>query len=177
MQPIMPLFVAHLVGEVPWRATATGAAVAMTGLAGMLGAPFLGRRSDSIGYRPRAADLADRCGLLHDAASLRRESGGLLGLRFGVGIFLGGILPSANALIGRHGAEPEDRGQIYGMTSLAQFLGRFIGPLLGRAVAAHFGFSAVFILIGGLMLTNLAWVATAVRGREPTLEGRRPSGT
>jgi DHA1 family multidrug resistance protein-like MFS transporter len=85
-----------------------------------------------------------------------------IALRFGVGIFLGGILPSANAIIGRV-ARPEERGSVYGITSTAQFLGRFIGPLLGGIVAAHFGFSAVFFVIGGLMLANLIWVAANVR--------------
>jgi len=162
VQPVLPLFVAHLVGDVPWRATATGAAVAATGIAGLLSAPFLGRRSDLIGYRRvlLIALTGAACFTVPQAFAFNIWM--LLGLRFGVGIFLGGILPSANATIGRI-AKPEERGQIYGFTSSAQFLGRFIGPLLGSIVAAHFGFPAAFILIGTLMFSNLAWVWANVR--------------
>jgi predicted MFS family arabinose efflux permease len=39
----------------------------------------------------------------------------------------------------------------------------FTGPLLGGAIAARFGFEAVFITIGLLALTNFVWVAVSVR--------------
>jgi DHA1 family multidrug resistance protein-like MFS transporter len=162
VQPILPLFVAHLVGNVPWRATLTGGAVAATGIAGLLSAPFLGRRSDLIGYRRVLLISLTGAALFTIPQAFARNIWMLLGLRFGLGVFLGGILPSANATIGRI-AKPEERGQVYGFTSTAQFLGRFIGPLLGSLVAAHFGFSAVFVLIGMLMFSNLLWVWANVR--------------
>ena len=53
------------------------------------------------------------------------------------------MLPTANALIGRLFPQ-ERRGQVYGITSSATFLGMFAGPLIGGSVAARFGFEAVF---------------------------------
>ena len=50
---------------------------------------------------------------------------------------------------------------------MAQFLGRFIGPLLAGAIAAHFGLPAVFVVIAVLMLANLGWVALTFRARTP----------
>ncbi|MBV8530763.1 MAG: MFS transporter, partial [Candidatus Eremiobacteraeota bacterium] len=85
-----------------------------------------------------------------------------IGLRFGAGLFLGGMLPTANALIGRL-FPLERRGQVYGITSSATFLGMFAGPLLGGTVAAQFGFESVFLTIGGMALANFAWVAFTVR--------------
>ena len=55
-------------------------------------------------------------------------------------------------------AKPETRGQVYGFTATAQFLGRFVGPLLGSSIAATFGIPATFVVIGCLMVVNLAWV-------------------
>src|SRR5579875_493022 len=162
LTPILPLYVASIVGDVPWVGTATGAALAVTGVAGLLGSPFLGRRSDRLGYRPVLLTSLAGAALFTLPQAIVANIWVFLGLRFGVGIFLGGILPSANALIGRI-ARPEERGHVYGITSTAQFFGRFIGPLLGGAVAAHFGFSAVFLVVGALMLANLAWVAANVR--------------
>jgi predicted MFS family arabinose efflux permease len=43
----------------------------------------------------------------------------------------------------------------------------FIGPLLGGAVAAAFGFQAVFIITGLLTVANFLWLA---------LYFRRPAG-
>jgi DHA1 family multidrug resistance protein-like MFS transporter len=57
----------------------------------------------------------------------------------------------------------EERGRVYGLTSSATLLGQAIGPLLGGGIAAQFGIPAVFVVIGGLMAFNLAWVALAVR--------------
>ncbi|HXP93790.1 MAG TPA: MFS transporter [Candidatus Binatia bacterium] len=162
LTPILPLYVASIVGNVSWLGTATGAVLAVTGLAGLMAAPFLGRAGDTSGYRPVLLTSLAGAALFTLPQAIVGNIGAFIGLRFGVGIFLGGILPSANAIIGRI-ARPEERGQIYGITSTAQFLGRSIGPLLGGIVAAHFGFSAVFFVFGGLMLANLVWVAANVR--------------
>lgn len=162
LTPILPLYIASIVGNVPWVGTATGAALAVTGLAGLMAAPFLGRHGDRAGYRPVLLASLAGAAFFTLPQAIVANVWAFIGLRFGVGIFLGGILPSANAIIGRI-ARPEERGQIYGITSTAQFLGRFVGPLLGGIVAAHFGFSAVFFVIGGLMLANLVWVAANVR--------------
>jgi len=76
-------------------------------------------------------------------------------------MFLGGVLPTANALIGRI-FPVERRGQVFGITSSATFLGMFCGPLLGGTIAARFGFEAVFLTIGVMALANLSWVALSV---------------
>ena len=166
LQPVLPIFVRDIVGDVPWLTTITGGAIAITGVAGLLSAPFLGRRSDEIGYqRVLLISLTGAaCFTLPQAFVFNIWA--FVALRFGVGVFLGGILPTANAIIGRI-ATPETRGQIYGFTSTAQFLGRFIGPLLGSAIAAAFGVPAVFAFIGCVMFANLLWVwsHTLSRGR------------
>ncbi len=49
--PIIPLMVRGFVGAGGWLATASGFAIAVTGLADILASPWLGKRSDIIGYR------------------------------------------------------------------------------------------------------------------------------
>src|SRR6202042_661422 len=88
--------------------------------------------------------------------------GAFIALRFGVGLFLGGVLPTANALIGRL-FPLERRGQVFGITSSATFLGMFAGPLLAGTIAARFGFEAAFLAIGATALANFAWVSVSVR--------------
>jgi MFS transporter, DHA1 family, multidrug resistance protein len=77
--------------------------------------------------------------------------------RFGVGLFIGGILPTANALVGRLVPRAE-RATIYGITASAMFLGNSLGPLSGGAIAAAFGLRWVFLLTATVLLANLLWV-------------------
>ncbi|MFY9719363.1 MAG: MFS transporter [Candidatus Cybelea sp.] len=165
VQPIVPLFVRALVGNASWLATAAGLAFAVTGLADLIASPFLGKRSDRIGYRRVLLISLFGVACFTIPQAFVHGIGSFIAMRFGVGLFLGGILPTANALIGR--MFPIDRrGQVFGLTSSATFLGMFIGPLLGGTIAASFGFAAVFIVIGAMALANFAWVAFSVRSSE-----------
>ena len=51
VQPLVTLFVQELVGMRPDLATLGGIAFSVTGLAGMVAVPLIGRFSDEIGYR------------------------------------------------------------------------------------------------------------------------------
>ena len=77
--------------------------------------------------------------------------------RFAVGLFIGGIVPTANALIGRS-VSRENRGTVYGMTASATFLGNSLGPLTGGLLAASLGLRWVFAVTTLLMVVNLVWV-------------------
>lgn len=168
-QPIIPLFVQQLIGNSPWLATAAGAAVAVTGVAGIIASPWLGKRGDQRGYRSVLLISLAGAAAFTLPQGLSTSIWVFLALRFGVGLFLGGILPAANAWIGRSFAR-ERRGQIYGMTSSASFLGIFLGPLTGGFTAAHFGFNSLFVEIGVLMLVNLICVALMKSTVDVTLQ-------
>jgi len=161
VQPIVPLYVRSIAGDVPWLAVAAGAAFAVMGLADLLASPFLGKRSDRIGYRRVLLISLAGVAAFTIPQAFAWSVASFLAMRFGVGMFLGGVLPTANALIGRL-FPAERRGQVYGISSSATFLGMCLGPLLGGTLAARFGFPAVFLVIGGLTLVNLAWVAISV---------------
>src|SRR3984893_13058184 len=51
VQPVVTLFVQEMVGARPALATLSDIAFSVTGLANVISAPFLGNRSDVIGYR------------------------------------------------------------------------------------------------------------------------------
>jgi len=175
VQSVLPLYVRQIVGGVPWLATASGAAFAATGVAGLMASPFLGRRSDRIGYRTVLLISLAGTAFFTLPQAFVGALWQLIGCRFGLGVFLGGVLPSANAAIGNL-ARGHERGKFYGMTASAQFLGRFVGPLFAGAVAARFGIPAVFLAIGLLMLANLLWVSLSVMpsAAESRVEGQPP---
>ncbi len=165
--PMIPLFVQQLLGNSPWLGTAAGAAVAVTGIADVIASPWLGKRSDIIGYRRVLLICLAGVAAFSFPAGWATNIWIFLALRFGVGIFIGGILPSASAWIGRLFPR-EQRGAVYGLTSSATFLGGFLGPLLAGFTTARFGFAATFVEIGALTLANLAFVALATRGTPKT---------
>jgi MFS transporter, DHA1 family, multidrug resistance protein len=161
VQPIVTLFVEQLTGPVPQLATLAGLAFSVTGLADVVASPFLGKRSDDLGYRRVLA-----ISLFGAAATTLPQAFAhgywvFVAERFGVGCFIGGILPTANALIGRM-VSSASRGFVYGLSSSASFLGIALGPLTGGVVAAGAGLRWVFVVTAALLAINLVWVLVAV---------------
>ncbi len=170
VQPVVTLFVQDLIGSPPQIATLAGIAFSVTGLADLVSSPFLGKRSDVIGYR-RVLLICLLGATLTTAPQIFVGSyWAFVAERFAVGLFIGGILPTANALIGRSVAR-ENRGTIYGMTASATFLGNSLGPLTGGGVAALLGIRWVFVVTTVLLAANLLWVwFTVPELREPAGE-------
>jgi DHA1 family multidrug resistance protein-like MFS transporter len=157
VQPLVTVFVQELVGMRPDLATLGGLAFSVTGLAGMIAVPFLGKHSDEIGYRRVLLICLAGATLTSLPQAFAYSYWTFAAERFGVGLFIGGILPTANALIGRM-VSRSDRGTVYGLTASATFLGNSMGPLTGGAIAASFGLRWVFLITAALLLANLVWV-------------------
>jgi DHA1 family multidrug resistance protein-like MFS transporter len=157
VQPVVTLFVQELVGARPDLATLSGIAFSVTGLSNVIAAPFLGNRSDVIGYRRVLLICLLGASLTTLPQAFTNSYWAFTAQRFAVGLFIGGILPTANALIGRLVPRAE-RGTVYGITASAMFLGNSMGPLTGGAVAAAFGLRWVFLVTAAVLLANLVWV-------------------
>ncbi len=161
VQPVVTLYVQALVGNVPHLATLGGFAFSVTGLADVIASPFLGKRSDELGYRRVLLISLLGAAVFSAPQAFANSYWAFVAERFGVGMFIGGILPTANALIGRL-VPPDQRGTVFGLTASATFLGNSLGPLTGGVVAATIGLRWVFMVTAGLLLANLAWVWSAV---------------
>jgi MFS transporter, DHA1 family, multidrug resistance protein len=157
VQPVVTLYVQELVGPRPDIATLSGIAFSITGLANVVAAPFLGNKSDKIGYRRVLLICLLGATLTTLPQAFTSSYWIFTAQRFAVGLFIGGILPTANALVGRLVSRAE-RGTVYGITSSAMFLGNSLGPISGGAVAAAFGLRWVFLVTGAVLLANLVWV-------------------
>jgi MFS transporter, DHA1 family, multidrug resistance protein len=81
----------------------------------------------------------------------------LLVLRVAVGVLLGGIMPTAQALVGLL-SPPERRGMAYGVGASASAIGNGVGPLLGSGVAAIFGVAAVFLWTAPIFALAAIWI-------------------
>ena len=166
VQPVIPLMVQDMVGVSALLATFAGAAFAVVGIGDLVASPWLGKRSDKLGYRRVVLFSLLGAGLLTIPQAFVHNIWVFLLLRFGVGLFIGGIVPTANAWIGRL-FPAERRGMVYGLSSSASFFGLFLGPISGGVIAAHLGFEAVFLITGGILLAGVAWVYLGVRSADP----------
>ncbi len=157
VQPVVTLYVKELLGPVPALATLGGFAFSVTGIADLIASPFLGRRSDVLGYRRVLLIALAGAALASVPQAFVPNYWSFVATRFALGLFVGGILPTANALVGRL-APPGDRGTVYGVTASAMFLGQSLGPLSGGAIAATLGLRWVFLITAILLTANLIWV-------------------
>jgi DHA1 family multidrug resistance protein-like MFS transporter len=92
----------------------------------------------------------------------------LIVLRGILGIFDGGLLPSANALIAASGptekpGQRSSHGTTYGLVYLANGLGFAFGPLAGGIIAATFGLRNVFFITAAILLAIGAYLPFGVR--------------
>lgn len=166
VQPVVTLYVKEMVGNLPNVATLAGLAFSITGVANVIAAPFLGNRSDTLGYRRVLLICLAGAVLTTLPQAFTTNYWLFTAERFAVGLFIGGLLPAANALVGRLVARSE-RGAVYGLTSSAMFMGNSLGPLLGGLIAAGFGLSWVFLMTAAVIAANLVWVYYRVPEYQP----------
>ena len=166
VQPITPLFVEEISSGIGNTATTAGIAMGVLGLTSAISSVFLGRLGDKQGHRKILLICMIGSGLVYLPMAASQHPWQLIVLEAAFGIFAGGTIPAANALIATL-TDPQRRGAIYGVVAAASSVGGFLGPLLGAGVAAAFGFRATFVLTGIVLLgvTGVV-ITTARRARE-----------
>jgi len=161
IQPVISLHVKELVGNAGNVASLAGFAFSATGLAGVIAVPMLGRSADKFGERAILLLALGGAAVLTLPQAFTDSYPWFVVERFGVGMFVGAIVPTANALIGKL-TNADERGFIYGMTSSVYFLGNSLGPMSGGVVAAGFGLRWVFLLTAVLLIGTWGLVFLAV---------------
>lgn len=131
--------------------------VSMSGFANLIGAPTLGRLSDRIGQRKVLTLSLCAAACMYIPQALAGSIGVLLVGRFFLGLFIGGMLPSLNALV-KLKAPEELQATAFGFNSSFTFLGSFIGPLIGSSVAAAYGINNVFYVTMIFLIANAVMI-------------------
>lgn len=170
--PILSLFVGELAVPANLVPIIAGLVFSVTGIGSGLAAPFLGRAADRWGYRRILLLSLLGASVFFFPQAFVSTATQFLVLRFLLGLFVGGIMPATNALIGRL-APSGQQSAAYGLTFSATSIGNFLGPVLGSLVARSFGLAWVFLYTGTLLFLNAAWVFVAVR--EPRSHSPKPS--
>lgn len=158
IQPIITVYITHLLdSNTNHVAIISGAVFAASGLASMLTSPALGRISDKIGPQKVLLVALLVAGVIFIPQAFVRDPWQLGILRFLLGVATAGLLPSINSLI-KQSTPDLIAGRAYGYNQSAQFLGMFLGSVLGGQLAASFGIQYVFFFTGGLLMVNALWV-------------------
>ncbi|WNR43964.1 MFS transporter [Paenibacillus roseipurpureus] len=175
-RPLLPVFAASLITQIGMMsiepivtvyaktlylgkhlAFFAGLIVAITGIANLIGAPTLGRLGDRIGQRLTLAIALTLAAVAFVPQAFANHIGMLLVGRFMLGLFIGGMIPSLNALVMKL-APTEIQGTAYGFNTSSLFLGNLIGPLLGSHLAAAYGFTSVFYVTMSILLICAGFV-------------------
>ncbi len=159
IEPIITLYVQEQVTDRSAVTIVAGFVMSATALGTILSAPRLGRLADRIGHwNVLVVSLLVTAALLIPQAFVT-NGWQLIGLRFLMGLALGGLMPCVTAVI-RHSVPDRIVGRVLGISTSSQYAGQVTGPLIGGFIGGHIGMRSVFLgtsllMIGGAIFTWL----------------------
>ncbi|MBP7095135.1 MAG: MFS transporter [Spirochaetia bacterium] len=160
-QPILALIVDDYVAG-PSAEGVAGLVIGAGSAAGAIAAALIGKVSGRFGYGRTLVLCAFGAFAFYLPQGFARDPWTLLALRIGSGVFLGGTMPSVNALIAGN-CEKGRQGATYGLSTSVQNAGMAVGPVVGTAVANTFGRPAVFFVTSAVLLGVGAMVSRSLR--------------
>lgn len=173
---LIPLFVQELHGSLENIAFLAGFVGSVTGLSNMLASPLLGKLSDRIGAERVLAVSLVGAALAFIPQALADSVLMLLLARFGLGLFLGGLIPAVNSLIRAHTPDGMES-RAYSFNSSTMSLGNMIGPITGGALSGYIGIQGLFVMSAILMLLNGVWVWISLLHNRTPRRGNRTSSS
>lgn len=155
--PVLPIYILQLLGSENRVALWAGIVQAGMGIANVFAAPRLGRLGDRYGSQKVLLVCLLFAAVLFIPQGLVGAVWQLLLLRFLLGLSLGGLLPSVNALLRR--ATPVHMvSRVYGYNNSFVSMGSLFGPIIGGFVAGYISINAVFMMTSAFLFLNAAWV-------------------
>ncbi|KYG35198.1 MFS transporter [Alkalihalobacillus trypoxylicola] len=155
VNPLLSLYVGELT---PHQNTAffAGLTVAVLGFSNMMSSAFLGRVSDKKGAHNVLFCAMIGVAILSIPQAFVTDIWMLIGLRFLLGICVGGLLPAANMLIRLHSPVGMES-RTYGFSNSFMYLGNMLGPILGGWLATTFTIRGLFIISAIILFINV-WI-------------------
>ncbi|MBO7745442.1 MFS transporter [Paenibacillus sp. MWE-103] len=164
--PLMPLYVQRLHGTDVNLAFWAGFVSSAAGITNMVAAPLLGRLSDRIGQAKVLGISLVGAAAMFVPQAFAATVWQLLLFRLLQGCFLGGLIPSVNALVRRFTPDGME-GRAFSLNSSMLSLGNMIGPIVGGVISGWTGIGGVFLISAVLFLINAAWVRKTLVAKRP----------
>jgi len=161
IEPIITVYVGTLVDDPGHVTFMAGLVMSAAALGSIVSASRLGKLADTIGHSRVIVIALAVAGLLLVPQAFVTANWQLIGLRFMMGLALGGLLPCVTAVI-RHHVPDHFVGTVLGYSISAQFAGQVVGPLVGGFVGGHAGMRAVFLGTCVLLLLGAVYNWRAV---------------
>jgi MFS transporter, DHA1 family, multidrug resistance protein len=150
LNPFLPLIIQKLAPGGTAVPLTTGVILGAGAVASAAAAFGVGKISWRLGYRRTLVICLAGAALFMVPQAFARTPLQLLLLRIGSCFFVGGNLPSANALIAQR-AEQGKQGSIYGISSSVASGSNALGPVIGASIAMSAGFTAVFLTTAAVL--------------------------
>lgn len=170
IEPIVTVYVKLLNPHTEHLALLSGATFAAIGVGNVISAPRLGRLADRIGSEKVLWGSILAAALLYLPQAFVTSAYQLLGLRLLLGVAVGGLQPSVQALI-RRNTDDAYLGRVFGINTSFMMLGNLIGPNLGGMVSSLEGIPTVFFCTSFLLLVDAVWLYKAI------LAPKKPDGS
>jgi len=156
IEPIITVYVQTLVRDAGQVTRVAGLVMAAAALGSILSASRLGRLADRIGHWNVIILCLLASAVLLIPQAFVTTGWQLVGLRFLMGLALGGLLPCIASVI-RHSVPDGVAGSMLGYSTSSQYAGQVVGPLAGGFVGGHFGMRAVFLGTSVLMAAGAVY--------------------
>ncbi|MBZ9799898.1 MFS transporter [Mesorhizobium sp. ES1-4] len=175
IEPIITVYVQQLIEDQSRVTLVAGVVMSAAALGTILSASWLGRLADRIGHWNVVVGALAVSALLLIPQAFVTSAWQLIGLRFLMGLALGGLLPCITSVI-RHNIPDGVGGNVLGLAISAQYVGQVAGPLAGGFAGGHFGMPAVFLGTSVLMALGAVynWIVQSRRTRHMALEAGQP---
>jgi DHA1 family multidrug resistance protein-like MFS transporter len=164
LNPFLPLIIQGLTTGSNRVASTTGMILGLGAVSSAVAAFTIGRISYRIGYKRALVICMMGAAVFMVPQAFARTPLQLLLLRIASCFFVGGNLPSANALIAQK-AEPGKQGSIYGLSSAIASGSNALGPVIGASIAMSAGYGSVFLSTAGILAAAGIAITVFVRNQ------------
>jgi len=162
LSPVVALYIKSLSPGTTRLATLAGAVVSVGGVTSSIAALAIGRLGDRLGQRRILLMCTLGVALVYIPQAFVANAAQLILLRAVEGLFSGGMMPTANALLARS-SDSSRRGFVFGVSTSVQAAARAVGPALGAGVANLWGLSSVFLVSAGMFAVIALLVAVVTQ--------------
>ncbi|WP_417152188.1 MFS transporter [Parasutterella excrementihominis] len=150
-QPILPLYIAQLQGSMDNIMMLSGTIFSVCAISIMIASPILGAAGQKFGFLKVLSCSLFFAGLLISAQVLGRTPFEFGVWRFIAGFAIAGLIPLVNSIISTE-CPPDKKGEVFGFNFLTGHAGMALGPFAAGALSGWFGYQAVIVASGLILL-------------------------